>query len=333
VRNAAPSAEQGADPNLPGLAALEQAAAAVHSVMPPTPQHRWPLLCQRVGAEVWVKHENHTPIGAFKIRGGITYMQALKRTEPAVTGVVAATRGNHGQSIAFAARRAGLRPVIVAPHGNSVEKNASMRALGAELLEHGHDFQSAYEYAAELAQEQKLHRLPSFHPWLVLGVASYGLELFHAVPDLDTVYVPIGLGSGICGTIAARNALSLKTKVVGVVAENAAAYALSFAKRAPVATNSAATIADGMACRVPDESALATIIAQVERVVTVSEEEIKAAMGHYFTDTHNVTEGAGAAPLAALLKERGAKAGKRVALILSGGNIDRAAYAQVLGGA
>ncbi len=320
------------DPALPSLAALEQAAALVHLVMPPTPQYRWPLLCERTGADVWVKHENHTPIGAFKVRGGITYMDALKRAEPDVTGVVAATRGNHGQSIALAARRAGLHPVIVAPHGNSVEKNAAMRALGAELIEHGHDFQAAYEHAAVLARERKLHRLPSFHPWLVLGVASYGLELFNAVPDLDTVYVPIGLGSGICGTIAARNALGLKTRVVGVVAENAAAYALSFAKRAPISTNYADTIADGMACRVPDESALAIIFAHAERVITVSEDEIKAAMRHYFTDTHNVTEGAGAAPLAALVKERDKKAGKRVALVLSGGNIDREKYAQVLSG-
>ncbi|HEY7690213.1 MAG TPA: threonine dehydratase [Dongiaceae bacterium] len=333
MRDEAPSVAQTADPNLPPLADLARAAALVHSVMPATPQHRWPLLCERAGAEVWVKHENHTPIGAFKIRGGIAYMDALKRSQPGVTGVVAATRGNHGQSIAFAARRAGLLPVIVAPHGNSVEKNAAMRALGAELIEHGHDFQAAYEYAAELAQQRQLHRLPSFHPWLVRGVASYGKELFQAVRDLDAVYVPIGLGSGICGTIAARNALGLKTQVIGVVSENAAAYALSFAKRTPVSTNSADTIADGMACRVPDESALATILAHAERVVTVSEDEIKEAMRHYFTDTHNVTEGAGAAPLAALLKERAATAGKRVALVLSGGNIDREKYVQILGSA
>jgi threonine dehydratase len=300
--------------------------------MPSTPQYRWPLLCERAGAEVWVKHENHTPIGAFKVRGGVTYMDRLKRAEPGVTGVVAATRGNHGQSIALAARRAGLRPVIVAPHGNSVEKNAAMRALGAELIEHGHDFQAAYEHAASLAAERGLHRLPSFHPWLVLGVASYGLELFRAVPDLDTVYVPIGLGSGICGTIAARNALGFKTKIVGVVSENAPTYALSFAKRAPVSTISADTIADGMACRVPDNDALAIILAQAERVVTVGENEIKAAMRHYFTDTHNIAEGAGAAPLAALLKERNKMVGKRVALVLSGGNIDREKYAEVLHG-
>jgi threonine dehydratase len=328
-----PSPPGAAGSDLPALSELERAAALVHSAMAPTPQYRWPLLSARADAEVWVKHENHTAIGAFKVRGGLTYMDSFKRAEPDIAGVIAATRGNHGQSIAFAAGRAGIKAVIVVPRGNSVEKNAAMRAFGAELIEHGHDFQEAYEYAMGLAAERKLHPLRSFHPWLVSGVASYGLELFRAVPDLDTVYVPIGLGSGICGTIAARNALGLKTKIVGVVAENAPAYALSFARRAPMATNSADTLADGMACRVPDEGALAVIFAHAERVVTVSEGEIKAAMRHYFTDTHNLAEGAGAAPLAALLKERQAMAGKRVALILSGGNVDRALYAPILAGA
>jgi len=317
---------------LPTLADLEAAAAIVHAVMPPTPQYCWPLLSQRTGAETWVKHENHTPIGAFKLRGGLVYMQQLKRAQPGVAGVIAATRGNHGQSVAFAAARAGLAAVVVVPHGNSAEKNAAMRALGAELIEHGHDFQAAYEHAMGLAAARRLHALRSFHPTLVAGVGSYALELFRAVPDIDTVYVPIGLGSGICGTMAARDALGLKTKVVGVVAENAAAYALSFAQKAPISTNSADTIADGMACRVPDSDALAAILAGAERVVTVSEAAIKAAMGHYFTDTHNLVEGAGAAPLAALLQERARMAGKRVALILSGGNIDRPLYASVLNG-
>src|SRR5215470_16400621 len=317
---------------LPRLAELEAAAAIVHGVMPPTPHYCWPLLSQRTGAETWVKHENHTPVGAFKLRGGLVYMQALKRQLPEVAGVIAATRGNHGQSVAFAAARAGLAAVIVVPHGNSAEKNAAMRALGAELIEHGHDFQAAYEHAMGLAADRKLHALRSFHPWLVAGVGSYALELFRAVPDIDTVYVPIGLGSGVCGTMAARDALGLKTKVVGVVAENAAAYALSFARKAVVSTNSADTIADGMACRVPDSNAFAHILEGAERVVTVSEDAIKAAMRHYFTDTHNVVEGAGAAPLAALLQERKRMAGKRVALILSGGNIDRPLYAGVLTG-
>jgi len=318
------------DPISPTLSDLEEAAAFVHSVMPPTPQHRWPLLCQRTGAEVWVKHENHAPIGAFKVRGGLTYMRELKRRQPDIAGVIAATRGNHGQSVAFAAQRVGLKPVIVVPHGNSVEKNAAMRALGAELIEHGHDFQAAYEYAMDLAAERRLHALRSFHPWLVVGVGSYALELFRAVADLDTVYVPIGLGSGICGTIAARDALGLATKIVGVVAENAPAYALSFARKAPASTDSADTIADGMACRVPDETALGIVFKGADRIVTVSEAEIRAAMRHFFTDTHNIAEGAGAAPLAALLQERARMAGKRVALVLSGGNIDRDVYARVL---
>jgi len=317
---------------LPSLTQLEAAAAAVHAVMPPTPQFCWPLLSQRAGAETWVKHENHTPVGAFKLRGGLAYMQDLKRQQPGLVGVIAATRGNHGQSVAFAARRVGLAAVIVVPNGNSVEKNAAMRALGAELIEHGHDFQAAYEHAMGLAAGRKLHAVRSFHPTLVAGVGSYALELFRAVPDLDTVYVPIGLGSGICGTMAARNALGLKTKIVGVVAENAAAYSLSFAKKTAVSTNSADTIADGMACRVPDEAALEFIFKGAERVVTVTEDEIKAAMRHYFTDTHNLAEGAGAAPLAALLGERRRMEGKRVALILSGGNIDRPLYTSVLSG-
>jgi len=318
-------------PALPTLREIEEAAAFVHSVMPATPQYRWPLLGARTGAEVWVKHENHTPIGAFKVRGGLTYMRALKRRDPGVAGVLAATRGNHGQSVAFAAQRVGLNAVVVVPHGNSVEKNAAMRALGAELIEHGHDFQAAYEYAMTLAAERRLHALRSFHPWLLVGVATYALEFFRAVPDLDTVYVPIGLGSGICGTIAARDALDLETRIVGVVPENAAAYALSFARKAPVSTNSADTIADGMACRVPDGGALDIILAGADRIVAVGEDEIRAAMRHYFTDTHNVAEGAGAGPLAALLTERDRMAGKRVGLILSGGNIDRDVYARVLG--
>jgi threonine dehydratase len=311
---------------------LEAAADIVYRAMTPTPQQRWPLLDERCGAAVWVKHENHTPVGAFKLRGGLAYMQDLKRQQPDLVGVIAATRGNHGQSVAFAARRVGLTAVIVVPHGNSVEKNAAMRALGAELIEHGHDFQAAYEHAMGLAAGRKLHAVRSFHPTLVAGVGSYALELFRAAPDLDTVYVPIGLGSGICGTMAARDALGLKTKIVGVVAENAAAYALSFAKKTAVSTNSAETIADGMACRVPDEAALEFIFKGAERVVTVTEDEIKAAMRHYFTDTHNLAEGAGAAPLAALLGERRRMEGKRVALILSGGNIDRPLYTSVLNG-
>lgn len=315
---------------LPDLPEIEAAAALVYAAMPPTPQYCWPLLCARSGAEVWVKHENHLPVGAFKVRGGIAYLSRLRQAEPHVAGVLAATRGNHGQSVAFAARRAGLAAVIVVPHGNSVEKNAAMRALGAELIEHGHDFQAAYEYAGALARERRLHAMPSFHPLLVAGVGTYALELFRAAPDLDAVYVPIGLGSGICGVIAARDALGLKTKVIGVVAENAPAYALSFAAGRPVATNSADTMADGMACRVPVDDAVAAINRGAERIVTVGEDAIEAAMAAYFTDTHNVAEGAGAAPLAALLREREAMAGKRVGLILSGGNVDSAVFRGVL---
>jgi len=309
---------------------LRRAEAVVHDVVTPTPMHRWPLLCERAGADVWVKHENHTPTGTFKIRGGLTYFNRLRRRGDAGGGVIAATRGNHGQSVAFGAGRAGIAAVIVVPHGNSVEKNAAMRALGAELIEHGHDFQESLEFAQSLAGERGFSMLPSFDDGLVAGVASYGLEMFDAHDDLDTVYVPIGLGSGICGTMAARDALGRRTRVVGVVAENAAAYALSFMEGRPVSTNSADTIADGMACRVPNAAAVAEINAGAERIVTVSEDEIAEAMRIYFTDTHNVAEGAGAAPLAALLKERQAMQGRKVGLVLSGGNVDRDVFAKIL---
>src|SRR5579885_1336590 len=252
------------------LSDLEAAAALVRTVVPPTPQYCWPLLANRVGAELWVKHENHTPIGAFKLRGGLVYLDQLRRAEPGVRGVVTATRGNHGQSIAYAATRLGMAATIVVPRGNSVEKNRAMRAFGGRLVEAGHDFQAAYEHAAALADTEGLHLVRSFDPALVRGVASYGLELFRAVSGLDTVYVPIGLGSGICGTIAARDALGARAEIVGVVAENAPAYALSLAAGRGIATNTADTIADGLAVRVPDERALATIRRGAARIVTVS---------------------------------------------------------------
>jgi len=317
---------------LPDLKTLEAAAQLVHRVIPPTPQICWPLVCQRAEAEVWVKHENHTVAGAFKVRGGLVYMEALKQREPRVAGVIAATRGNHGQSVAFAAKRAGLRSVIVVPHGNSREKNRAMRALGAELIECGSDFQEAFEHAARLAEAERLHFVPSFEAALVAGVASYALELFSAVANFDAVYVPIGMGSGICGVIAVREALGLRTEVVGVVASGAPAYALSYAAGRPIATESALTIADGIACRVPDPEALEIIGKGASRVATVTDDEIRAAMRHLFSDTHNAAEGAGAAALAALLKERDRMRGRRVALILSGGNVDREVFAETLNG-
>ncbi|MFQ5939898.1 MAG: threonine dehydratase [Alphaproteobacteria bacterium] len=315
---------------MPSLAQLEAAAAVVHETLTPTAQVCWPLISERSGCEVWVKHENHTPIGAFKVRGGLVYMKELLEAEPDLKGVITATRGNHGQSVAFAARHYGVKAIIVVPRGNSVEKNRAMRAFGGELVELGHDYTAAAEHAEGLARERGLHMLPSFHERLVCGVASYALELFRAVNDLDTVYVPIGLGSGMCGLIAARDALGLKTRIVGVVAEKAACYALSFAEGRPVATQSADTLADGMAVRKPSAEALEIILERGERVVTVSEEEILEAMGHYFADTHNLAEGAGAAALAALLKERDKMRGKKVGLILSGGNLDRDLYLRAL---
>ena len=315
---------------MPDRETLERAAETVHAVMQPTPQYCWPLLSQRAGAEVWAKHENHTPIGAFKVRGGLVYMERLARERPEAGGIITATRGNHGQSVAFAARRYGLRSMVLVPHGNSVEKNASMKELGAELIEYGNDFQEARERAGELAESEKLDFLGPFQSELVAGVGTYSMEFFTACPDLDTVYVPIGMGSGICGAMAARDALGLKTKIVGVVAETAAAYKLSFDAGEPISTNSADTVADGLACRVPDPDALTEIRRGAERVVTVSDQQIEAAMRHYFTDTHNVVEGAGAAPLAALLAERSKMRGRKVGVIVTGGNIDLPVYRRIL---
>jgi threonine dehydratase len=310
---------------------LEAAARLVHSVIVPTPQLSWPLLNERAGCEVWVKHENHTATGAFKIRGGLVMIEALKRANPKLPGVVSATRGNHGQSIAYAGRRYGVRTVIVAPRGNSRDKNAAMRAWGAELIEHGRDFDEAKDHAAQLAQRDGLYSIGPFHPELVAGVGSYAMELFAAVERLDTVYAPIGCGSGICGLVAWRDLLGLKTKLVGVVSDRADCYALSFEQGKPVETATSDTYADGVAVRVPVPAALEIIRAGVERIVRVSDDEVKAAVRHYYSDTHNLVEGAGAAPLAALLKDQRAK-DRRYAVICSGGNIDREMYLEALAG-
>ncbi len=311
--------------------AIEQAARQVYQVMPATAQYAWPLLEQRLGCTVWVKHENHTPTGAFKVRGGITFMHWLKRTHPDVQGIVSATRGNHGQSLALAASTLGLRALIVVPQGNSLEKNNAMRGFGAEVVEYGRDFDEAREEAARLAQAQGLYLVPPFHTELVKGVASYALELFTAAPDLHSVYVPIGCGSGICAVIAVRDALGLKTQVVGVVSTEAQAAKLSFEAGAICETPSATTFADGLAVRKPVAEAFAIYSAGAARMVAVSDEQIAEAMRVYYTDTHNLAEGAGAAALAALIQERGVMKGQNVAVILSGGNVDRAMYASVIG--
>lgn len=311
--------------------AIEQAARHLYQVMPATAQYAWPLLAERLGCTVWVKHENHTPIGAFKVRGGLTFVHWLKREHPEAKGIVTATRGNHGQSLALAATALGLKALIVVPQGNSVEKNNAMRGFGGEVVEYGRDFDEAREEAGRLAQAHGLYLVPPFHPELVKGVATYGLELFNAVPELDTVYVPIGCGSGICGVIAARDALGLKTQVVGVVSTEATAAKLSFESGTLCETASANTFADGLAVRRPIPEAFAIYGAAAARIVSVSDAEIAAAMGVYYTDTHNLAEGAGAAALAALMQERETMRGKRVAVILSGGNIDRSVYAKLIG--
>jgi threonine dehydratase len=312
-------------------AELEEGARYVHETVAPTPQYSWPLLNERAGVEAWVKHENHTATGSFKLRGGLVNSREIRRRHPDAKGVISATRGNHGQSVAFAGRRAGLRTVIVVPHGNSREKNAAMRAWGAELIEHGRDYDEAREHAHKLAGEQGLHYIGPFNREVVIGVGSYALELFQAVKDLDEVYVPIGCGSGICGVIAWRDALGLKTRVVGVVSENAPAYALSFEMGRPVETPTASTFADGVAVRVPVPEALDAILSGADRIVQVSDDEVKSAMRDLYRCTHNIAEGAGAVALAALLKD-GERKGSRFAVILSGGNIDREMYLEALAG-
>jgi threonine dehydratase len=314
------------------LADLVAAAALVRVVVPETPQYAWPLLANRSGAEVWVKHENHTPAGAFKLRGGLVYVDWLAGSALKPSGVVTATRGNHGQSIALAGRRAGLPVTILIPEGNSAEKNAAMAAFGAQLIVHGRDFDAAKAQAMRLAEERNLHYLPSFHPLLVKGVATYALELFRAVADLHTVYAPIGMGSGICGLIAVRDLLGLRTEIVGVVAAAAPAVALSVEAGLPVATRSARTFADGLACREPDPDALAVIAKGAARIVRVEEAEIAEAIRLLWAATHNAAEGAGAAGLAALMQERDRMRGRRVAVICSGGNIDTGVLCAVLAG-
>jgi threonine dehydratase len=314
------------------LAELERAAALVYKVMSPTPLYAWPKLKQRAGCTVWVKHENHTPTGAFKVRGGIVYLDHLRREHPEISGVISATRGNHGQSLSFAAARAGVAATIYVPNGNSPDQNSAIAAFGAKVVQFGRDFDEAKHEAFRIAAAEGLHFVPSFHRDLVAGVASYALELFRAGPKLDAVYVGVGMGSGVCGLIAARDVLGLNTEIVGVGAVKANANALSFAAGSPKPQASALTFADGLATREPNGQAIASICRGVSRWVEVSEDSIAAAMRVYFDDAHQLTEGAGAAPLAALLQDGPRMANKNVAVILSGGNIERARYQQVLGG-
>ncbi len=318
----------------PTLAQLDAAAAIVYRAMPPTPQYSWPQLNQVLGAEAWVKHENHTPLGAFKVRGGLVYMDALVQRAPELRGVLAATRGNHGQSVAFAAARHSLAATICVPFGNSVEKNAAMRGLGAELIEAGADFQECRELALQKARAEGLHMVPSWHEDLVAGVASGWLELFRAQPDLDLVLVPIGQGSGICAAIAARNALGMKTRVIGVVSSHAPAYQLSFRAGQSVSAPVSTVLADGMACRQPDPASLASILEYADDVVAVTDDDIAHAMRLYYRATHNLAEGAGAAALAAAVRMKDSTAfkGRRIGLPLTGGNVDAELFRHVLQG-
>lgn len=315
---------------LPTLADIEAAAQVVYRDFAATPQYRWALLSERLGTDCWLKHENHTPVGAFKIRGGLTYFDQLERRGALPREVVSATRGNHGQSMGWAARRHGVACTIVVPRGNSVEKNAAMRALGVTLVEHGSDFQEAREHAMHIAAERGAHMVPSFHTDLLRGVSTYWWEFLRAVPQLDVVYVPIGQGSGACAAIAAKRALQHPVRVVGVVSSHATTYADSVAAgrvvEAPVTTQ----LADGMACRVADAAALAIIAPHIDHIVQVSDNEVAAAMRALFTDTHNVAEGAGAAAFAAALQEKDRLAGQTVGVALTGGNVDADIFSQVL---
>ena len=318
--------------NLPTLPQIEDAQAIVYRYMSPTPQYTWPLLNQRLGTEVWIKHENHTPVGAFKLRGALVYIVWLKQTQPGVAGVVAATRGNHGQGVGMAARLIGLKAVIVVPHGNSPEKNRAMQAQGVELVEHGHDFQESLEFARALATERSFAMVDSFHERLVMGTATYALEFFKGAPPLDAIYVPIGLGSSICGVAAARNALGIKTEIIGVVSAQSPSYALSFSQHKIVEAPAATLIADGLACRKPNPSAMESIWNNVARIVEVSDAEIVDAMRVYYQDTHNLAEGAAAAALAASIRQASVLGGRRIGLVLTGANVDAAVFAKILGG-
>jgi threonine dehydratase len=318
---------------LPSLDQIREAQELIYPYMPPTPQYTWPLINQRLGAEAWIKHENHSAVGAFKLRSALVYVTWLKKTRPSITGVVAATRGNFGQGVAMAARLLGLKAVIVVPFGNSVEKNRAMIAQGAELLQHGDDFQASLEFARSFGAERGLEIVESFHERLVWGTATYALELFQSAPSLDRVYVPIGLGSSICGVAAARNALKLQTEIVGVTSAACPAYALSFHQRKLVEAPARTLIADGQACRTPSLQALEIIWANVARIVEVSDEEIAAAMAIYHQDTHNLAEGAGASSLAAALQEKSNLTAKRVGIVLTGGNVDRETFVAALTGA
>ena len=314
------------------LSALRQAAKLIGRHIPPTPQYNWPLLRQRLGCDLWVKHENHTPAGAFKVRGGLLYVDELLRREPGLPGMISATRGNHGISLAMAAQRTGIALKVLVPEGNSAEKNAAMRACGAEVIEYGRDFDSARQHAADLAAQSGWHFVPALHPDLIRGVATYALELFEAAPALRRVYVPIGMGSGICGLIRTRDLLGLDTEIIGVVSSAADAYAQSFEQGRIVCTETADTFADGMACRMPAAEALEIINQGATRIVRVDDAEIRQAIVALHEDTHNTAEGAGAAALAAAMQEQERNRGERIAVVLSGANIDRRLLAGILGG-
>ncbi len=316
----------------PTYADLLAAAPVVHQYLRPTPLYEWPALSQMLGCRYYLKHENHTPTTAFKVRGGI-YLVSRLSAEQKRRGIIGCTTGNQGQSLAYACRLFGVRCVLVVPAANNPDKVAAMRALGAELIEHGRDYDEARVYCEEIRHREGLRYVHSANePDLIAGVGSYGLEIFDELPAPDVVLVPVGLGSGICGTALAASGRSPRTRVIGVQSELAPAVTLSWRQGRPVETNTPRTFAEGMATRVPADLTLEIMRRHVADMVLVGEEELREAIRLLLRVTHNLAEGAGAAATAAAFRMREGLAGKMVVGILSGGNLDLRELGRILAG-
>ena len=323
----------------PTLADVYDARTRVYRALKPTPLLRHPLLAQESGLDIRVKHENHNPTGAFKVRGGLNLIGSLSvrgEAAPGGTnaqrrGVITATTGNHGQSIALACALGGVPCTIVVPLGNNPEKNAAMRAYGAELIEFGKDFDEAREKVEQLQHERQLRYVHSANePMLIAGVGTYALEIFEELPDVDVVIVPIGGGSGACGCAIVRSAIGSGAKIIGVQAARADAFARSWRGPSRVVGDSAATFAEGMATRVTFDLTFGILQKELDDIVTLTEEELADGIRLAVRTTHNLAEGAGAASLAAAVKLRSSLAGKKIVCVMSGGNIDRATLTRIL---
>ena len=315
--------------------ALDAAVALVGQVVPPTPQYRWPRLCEALGTEMWLKHEDQTPTGAFKVRGGVVYVDDVRRRREAgeaVAGIASATRGNHGQSLALSGTRLGVPVLVGVPECNSADQNRAIEAHGAELLVAGADFEETRAQVAREAERRGYELVPAFHPLLVAGVATYWLEFFTVRPDLDVVYVAIGMGSGICAAIGVRDLLGLDTEVVGVVTEGAPTWALSLEAGEVVPTDAARTWCDGVATRNPPPEAFDVVRRGAARVLRVSDEQAADACRLLFDTTHHVAEGAAGVVLAGAWQERDRLRGREVGAVLCGANVDRDVFREVLAG-